>query len=99
MPAEFVSPQSKLVIKIIKAFFILYLYDACGILMKKSHSLARHIKSATRHSRRADGNVFVNNYQKYFLINAFLSIQLDSTRYDTLRCVGMRSLFTQFLFN
>lgn len=49
---------SKLVIKIIKAFFSvrpIVLYEASGILMKKSHSLACQINSATRHSRWSPG--------------------------------------------
>lgn len=56
---------AKLVIKIIKAFFISYSYAVSGILMKKSHSLACLINSAMRHSGWLLGNVFVNNYQKY----------------------------------
>lgn len=42
------------------------------------------------------GNVFVNNYQKYFLINAFLSIRLDSTRYDAKRSLLLNFFLIDF---
>lgn len=42
------------------------------------------------------GNVFVNNYQKYFLINAFLSIQLDSIRCDAKRSLSLNFFLIDF---
>lgn len=86
---------SKLVIKIIKAFFSvrpIVLYDASGILMKKSHSLACQINSATRHSRWSSG-MFRKQLSKIFLNKCVFKY---STRLDTMRCDAKRSLSLNF---
>lgn len=83
---------SKLVIKIIKAFFfppsnrsVVHFVRCLWNFNEKVAFVGLPDKFGNATFTMVVGNVFVNNYQKYFLINAFLSIQLDSIRCDAMR--------------
>lgn len=93
-PSWVCQSTSKLVIKIIKAFFFRPSNRSVRCLWNFNEKVAfvgLPDKFGNATFSMVVGNVFVNNYQKYFLINAFLSIQLDS-----IRCDAKQSLLLNF---